>query len=110
MTSRSLIICAIVAFAAGLTVASFAGFREFLPGLLEGALVTIKITVGGCLLAVACAFVAAMGKMYAPWPLRWLAVADIGLFRGTSALVKLFWLFFVLPLFGATPERMKIGT
>src|SRR3546814_1312392 len=75
MTSRSLIICAIVAFAAGLTVASFAGFREFLPGLLEGALVTIQITVGGCLLAVACAFVAAMGKMYAPWPLRWLAVA-----------------------------------
>src|SRR3546814_20351000 len=109
MTSRSLIICAIVAFAAGLTVASFAGFREFLPGLLEGALVTIQITVGGCLLAVACAFVAAMGKMYAPWPLRWLAVAYIELFRGTSALVQLFWLFFVLPHFGVTLEPLPVA-
>ena len=32
---------AILAFAAGLLVASFASFRTFLPGLLEGTCVTI---------------------------------------------------------------------
>ena len=51
MPLRPLVVCAIVAFTAGLVVASFAGFREFLPGLLEGALVTIEITIGGCILA-----------------------------------------------------------
>ena len=33
---RSLAVCAILAFAGGLLVASFATFRVFLPGLLEG--------------------------------------------------------------------------
>src|SRR3546814_8642786 len=50
-----------------------------------------------------------MGKMYAPWPLRWLAVASIELFRGTSALVQLFWLFFVLPHFGVTLEPLTVA-
>jgi polar amino acid transport system permease protein len=109
MDTRSLTVCAIVAFTAGLAVASFADFKVFLPGLLEGALVTIAITVGGCLLAVICALIAAMAKMYGPWPLRWLAVAYIEVFRGTSALVQLFWLFFVLPQFGLTLEPVTVA-
>ena len=108
MTQR-LVVCVIVAFTAGLVVASFAGFREFLPGLLEGALITIQITVGGCALALACAFVAGLSKMYGPWPVRWLAVGYIEVFRGTSALVQLFWLFFVLPHFGVTLEPMTVA-
>lgn len=109
MPSRSLVVCVIVAFTAGLVLASFAGFREFLPGLLEGALVTIQITAGGCVLALACAFVAGLAKMYGPWPVRWLAVGYIEVFRGTSALVQLFWLFFVLPHFGVTLEPMTVA-
>jgi len=109
MPLRSLTVCAIVAFAAGLIVASFAGFREFLPGLLGGAWITVQITVGGCILAVIAAFVAAMGKMYGPWPVRWLAGIYIEIFRGTSALVQLFWLFFVLPRFGITLDPMTVA-
>lgn len=109
MTRRSLAVCAIVAFTAGLVVASFAGFREFLPGLLEGALITVQITIAGCLLAVVCAFVAAIAKMYGPRPVRWLAVAYIEVFRGTSALVQLFWLFFVLPHFGLTLDPLPVA-
>jgi polar amino acid transport system permease protein len=41
--------------------------------------------------------------------LRWLAVAYIETFRGTSALVQLFWLFFVLPHFGITLNPMTVG-
>jgi polar amino acid transport system permease protein len=106
---RSLVVCAILAFAAGLLVASFATFRAFLPGLLEGASVTIEITLGGCILAVVMAVIAALLKMYGPWPLRWLAITYIELFRGTSALVQLFWLFFVLPRFGLTMEPLTVA-
>jgi polar amino acid transport system permease protein len=109
MPLRSLVVAAIIVFTGGLVVASFAGFREFLPGLLEGALITIEITIGGCVLAVACALIAGLAKMYGPWAVRWLAVVYIEIFRGTSALVQLFWLFFVLPLFGLTMEPMTVG-
>jgi polar amino acid transport system permease protein len=109
MPAHSLAVTAILAFAGGLIVASFAGFREFLPGLLEGTWVTVQITAGGCVIAVILAFIAAMTKMYAAWPLRWLAVVYIEIFRGTSALVQLFWLFFVLPRFGVTLEPMIVG-
>jgi len=110
MQTRGIIaVCIIVSFTAGLAVASFAGFREFLPGLLEGARITVLITVLGCALAVAMAFLAAITRMYGPAPLRWLAITYIELFRGTSALVQLFWLFFVLPHFGITLEPLTVA-
>lgn len=71
---------------------------ELLPLLLEGAWITVQVTVFGSLLAVAAAIIAAVGRL-SPWPaLRWLSIAYIELFRGTSLLVQLFWLYFVLPL------------
>ena len=109
MRTSALTASAVLSFAAGLIVASFAGFREFLPGLLEGAAITVEITIGGAALAVPMALIAALGKMYAPLPLRWLAVVYIEVFRGTSALVQLFWLFFVLPLFGVTLPALTVG-
>jgi polar amino acid transport system permease protein len=110
MQTRGIIaVCVILSFTAGLAVASFAGFREFLPGLLEGARLTVLITVMGCALAVVMAFIAALTRMYGPAPLRWLAISYIELFRGTSALVQLFWLFFVLPHFGLTLEPLTVA-
>lgn len=71
---------------------------ELLPLLLEGTLVTIRITVLAALLAAALALLAALAKL-SPWRLlRWLANMYIEAFRGTSLLVQLFWLYFVLPL------------
>ncbi len=109
MLQRSLVVCAILAFTAGIAVATFADFRVFLPGLLDGALITIEITLGGCLLAVAMALIAAAARMYGPAPVRWLAVGYIEVFRGTSALVQLFWLFFVLPHFGILLEPITVA-
>ncbi|QPC41933.1 ectoine/hydroxyectoine ABC transporter permease subunit EhuC [Kaustia mangrovi] len=109
MLQRSLVVCAILAFTAGIVVATFADFRVFLPGLLDGAAITIEITLGGCLLAVAMALIAAAAKMYGPAPVRWLAVGYIEVFRGTSALVQLFWLFFVLPHFGILLEPITVA-
>ncbi len=61
------------------------------------------------MLAVVAATIAALLKMYGPWPLRWLAIVYIEIFRGTSALVQLFWLFFVLPRFGLTMEPLTVA-
>ena len=74
----------------------------FLPQLLQGAVLTVGIAVLGCLLAVAAGVLAAIARLYGPRPLRWLATTYVEIFRGTSALVQLFWLFFVLPQFGVT--------
>ena len=81
----------------------------FMPGLLEGLWLTLRITVVGALIAVAMAVIAALGKLYGPRPVRWLAVAYIEFFRGTSALVQLFWLFFVLPDFGILMEPFTVA-
>jgi len=100
MNYRHITVTALIAFTLGLVVASFAGFKEFLPGLLQGSLMTIEITILGCALAVVMGVIAAMCKMYGPAPVRWVAVSYIEVFRGTSALVQLFWIFYVMPHFG----------
>lgn len=84
-------------------------FSELIPVMLEGTWITVQITVLGCGLAVIAAFIAGLAKMYAPLPLRWLAITYIELFRGTSALVQLFWMFFVLPYFGIVLEPFEVG-
>jgi polar amino acid transport system permease protein len=71
---------------------------ELLPLLLQGAWMTLQVTFFGSMLAIVAAILAALGRL-SPWrALRWFSVAYIELFRGTSLLVQLFWLFFVLPL------------
>lgn len=77
-------------------------YAIFLPQLLQGAVLTIEIALLGCLLAVAMGLLAGLVRMYGPRPLAWLATVYVEVFRGTSALVQLFWLFFVLPQFGIT--------
>lgn len=71
---------------------------ELIPLLLQGAWITLQITFFGSILAIIAAVLAALGRRSAWRALRWLCVAYVELFRGTSLLVQLFWLFFVLPL------------
>jgi polar amino acid transport system permease protein len=75
---------------------------DFLPTLLGGALVTAKITVGAAVLAVFLAFASGLTRLSTSPLLRRAALVYVELFRGTSLLVQLFWLFFVLPHFGIT--------
>jgi polar amino acid transport system permease protein len=71
---------------------------DLLPLLLQGAWVTLQVTFCGALLAITLAIPAALGRMSGWTPVRWFSTAYIEVFRGTSLLVQLFWLFFVLPL------------
>ncbi|MCJ0972323.1 ectoine/hydroxyectoine ABC transporter permease subunit EhuC [Pseudomonas sp. PS1] len=72
--------------------------NELLPLLLQGAWVTMQVTFFGSLLAILAALVGAFARLSPIAPLRWLAITYIELFRGSSLLVQLFWLYFVLPM------------
>ncbi|MGP4017435.1 ectoine/hydroxyectoine ABC transporter permease subunit EhuC [Saccharopolyspora sp. 5N708] len=72
----------------------------FLPLLLNGLLITIALTAVGMVVTVVVAFTAGLCRMSRRRWLRWPAGVFIEVFRGTSMLVQLFWLFFALPFFG----------
>jgi polar amino acid transport system permease protein len=82
---------------------------ELLPPLLQGAKVTIEITLLSAILAFFLSFLAGFSRLSKYWPLRWIAGAYIEIFRGTSLLVQLFWLYFALPIFGIQLEPMLAG-
>lgn len=73
---------------------------EFLPILLRGAWVTIQIAVTASVVAILFAFLSGLARLSARAVVRRAATVYIEVFRGTSLLVQLFWLFFVLPHFG----------
>lgn len=82
---------------------------DLLPELLRGLAITLQLTAGGTALAFVASLVAGFSRLYGPGPVRLLAVAYIELFRGTSALVQLFWFYYVLPLFGVELGAMLVG-
>ena len=82
---------------------------SFFPTLLQGAWVTIKITAGAALLGVICAFASGLAGVSANPALRGVSRVYVEFFRGTSALVQLFWLFFALPLVGFRLPALAAG-
>ncbi len=82
---------------------------EILKDLLPGVWVTLKVTLGGCFLALLLSFAAGLGKLSKFLPLKYLAISYIEVFRGTSALVQLFWFFYVLPFFGIDMPAIIAG-
>ena len=89
------------------------GYIEFLkeygPRFVDGTIVTAQQSVLAAILAIFIALTMALMKMSPYFLLRTVAVAYIELFRGTSLLVQLYWIFFVLPLFGVTLEKFTAG-
>lgn len=82
---------------------------HFLGPLLQGLWVTLEITLGAACLATPMALAFGAARL-SPWrAIRWAAVAYIEVFRGTSALVQLFWFYFVLPRFGVRLPALAVG-
>ncbi len=77
--------------------------------LLSGAWITVQQTVLAAILAVLIALVMGLMRLAANPMLRGTATVYIELLRGTSLLVQLFWIFFVLPLFGISLEKFTAG-
>ena len=100
MKPRVAILAALGAFIIGLSVATFAELRIFLQPILRGAVVTLQISICSWLLFLAASFFAGLGRFQKNKIIRWISTIYIEVFRGTSLLVILFWLFFVVPEFG----------
>jgi polar amino acid transport system permease protein len=77
--------------------------------ILQGALVTIELTLMGSVLALIMAFLAGLGRLSRFFAIRALATAYIEFFRGTSIFVQLFWAYFVLPFIGISLTPLQAG-
>ena len=77
--------------------------------ILSGTLITIVLTILASFLAMAIALAAGLMKLSDSFAIRGVATVYIEIFRGTSLLVQLYWIFFVLPLFGITLEKFTAG-
>lgn len=85
------------------------------PGLwelvLKGIWVTLQLLFLGALVAGAVSFVVGVARTSRRWIVRFLAGLYTEVFRGTSALIMIFWVYFVLPLaFGWQLVPLWAGT
>ncbi|MEV3861348.1 ectoine/hydroxyectoine ABC transporter permease subunit EhuC [Streptomyces sp. NPDC050095] len=65
--------------------------------VLPGIWITVQLTVYSAALATVVAFGVGMARTHRLWIVRFVAGVYTEIFRGTSALVLMFWIFFVLP-------------
>jgi polar amino acid transport system permease protein len=94
---------------AGVTFATRDEYAHLIPKLVNGFGVTLFISVCAAAVSVVLALVTGLAKTSKIWPLRYAAYIYAELFRGTSLLVQLFWLFYVLPHFGLTLDPIIVG-
>ena len=90
-----------------MTYVEFLG--EFGPRLLSGAWITAQQTLLAAILAVLIALAMGLMRLADSLLVRGFATVYIEIFRGTSLLVQLYWIFFVLPRFGVTMEKFTAG-
>ena len=88
-------------------------FFEFIgvywPRLLSGTGITVAQFFLSAVFAVILSLAFGLMKMSSNRAIKGFAVTYIEIFRGTSLLVQLYWIFFVLPLFGVTLEKFTAG-
>ncbi|MFE3162717.1 ectoine/hydroxyectoine ABC transporter permease subunit EhuC [Streptomyces sp. NPDC059224] len=79
--------------------------------VLKGVWTTVQLLLLSALLMTAVAFVVGVARTNRLWIVRFLAGLYTEVFRGTSALVMIFWVFFVLPVaFGWQLVPLWAGT
>lgn len=77
--------------------------------LLRGLRFTVGLTLTAALLALCMSFIAGLGRMAKSRLISTLSGLYIEIFRGTSLLVQLFWIFFALPLVGIHLPAFQAG-
>lgn len=82
---------------------------DLVPPLLEGLRVTLRLTLVGGLIALAFSALAGAAILSRLRPIRFLGRVYVEVFRGTSVLVQLFWLYFALPRLGVELSAFQAG-
>ena len=76
---------------------------------LSGSLVTLVQFVLATVVSILVALTFGLMRLSNNPAIKSVATIYIEIFRGTSLLVQLFWIFFVLPLFGITLDKFAAG-
>ena len=84
-------------------------YTQMILVLLNGFKVTVWVTLISTVMGGIFSFAFGIGKMSRFWPVRIISDGYIEIFRGTSLLVQLFWLFYALPLLGVSLSPMSAG-
>jgi len=82
---------------------------EYGPRILSGAWITIQQTVLAIVVAICISFVMGLMRLSHNLVLKGIATVYVEIFRGTSLLVQLYWIFFALPLFGLSFDKFTAG-
>jgi len=82
---------------------------QYWPRVVSGTGVTVAQFILATILGVAIALSMGLMKLSSSKLVRASAITYIEIFRGTSLLVQLYWIFFVLPLFGVTIDKFTAG-
>ncbi|WP_236794938.1 ectoine/hydroxyectoine ABC transporter permease subunit EhuC [Amycolatopsis sp. GM8] len=72
-------------------------YSYIFSSILSGLDATIEATLGGIALTIVLSFVAGLAMLSSSRWVRFVSRVYVEAFRGTSEVVQLFWLFFVLP-------------
>jgi polar amino acid transport system permease protein len=73
-------------------------FPHIFSSILSGLTTTIWAALGGIAATIVLAFIAGLALLSPSRTVRTVSRAYVEVFRGTSEVVQLFWLYFVLPL------------
>jgi polar amino acid transport system permease protein len=87
----------------------FTHAREFLPILMQGAWLTILVTLGSLLLSTVLGMVWAVMRVSGIPLLAYFAATVINLLRGIPIIVLLFFLYFVMPDVGVSLTALQAG-
>jgi len=82
---------------------------DILPILFRGLGITIELTLVSAVLAFFISFIVGFGRLAKFKLIKISAELYTEFFRGTSLLVQLFWVYFVLPLFNVNLTALQAG-
>lgn len=82
---------------------------EYTPILIQGTITTIELTLASAVLALIISFVIGLARFSRFGVVRAAAIVYLEFFRGTSAIVQMFFMFYVLPLYGVTFPPLVAG-
>jgi polar amino acid transport system permease protein len=83
--------------------------EEVWRGLLAGAEITVQLTFLSAILGTFMSIVSGLAGMSSSRTIRWTNQVYVDFFRGSSAIIQLFWVYYALPLVGPSFSAMEAG-
>jgi polar amino acid transport system permease protein len=90
-------------------LADATSLSDYLPLLLKGIPITLELTFAAITLVVISGFVLGLGRSSRIRAIRWPCGFVVEVLRGSSAIVQLFWAFYVLPFLGIELSPFTAG-